>query len=147
MTVHRLQPSSYFLLQEYVTPSPREFWVEEVEDFITKAVPIRKGLAQDSVVEIVRNSVGEHIAVAAHLFNSELNVEHIQAFVMHPSFRGLGASTSAFLEIVEFLLEQPSEVSYVTWSVRHENSPMLRMSQKVGEAFSNNDEFVGFVRP
>lgn len=147
MTRHQLGPSSFHLLETYVSLNAQPPYVVEVEEFLTKIAPTGLGEARGSSIVLVSNSSGDHIAAAVHRHHPRFEAEHIQAFVMRPSYRGRGLATTAFTEVRDSLAEFAGSPDFVTWTVRGGNVPILKLSAKVGQEFSRNNEFVQFGHP
>lgn len=147
MTIRRLGPSSYWLLEPFVSSEPRDPWVQEAEDFLTEIAPTGTGDARGSTIVLISNDEGTDVAAAAFRPHPQFYATLIQCFVVHPQLRGRGHAVSSFTELRDTLSHGAGESHGVTWAVRNANVPMLRLSARVGQKYADDDGLTYFIYP
>lgn len=147
MTVRSLSPDRYGVLETFVSPGPRNPWVAEAEDFLVLLAPSGYGDARGSTIVMI--DIEDHFNVAAAVFRSRdgWNATNVQAFVVRPLLRGTGLSQPAFTELRDFLITTAETPDYVMWSVREQNTPMLSISDRVGDRAGVSEGFVRYNAP
>ncbi len=147
MTVRRLGAGSFWVLADFVSPEPRDPWVRESEDFLAIVAPTQMGDASGSTIVQVSDAEGELIAAAAYRPHQRLYATHLQCFVVAPRLRGHGFAQRSFEELLEWLRTQGDSPDFVTWAVREENAPMLRVSSHLGEGTPPASGLIHFHHP
>ena len=147
MSVRRLGAGSFWLFAGFVSPEPRDPWVRESEDFLTTVAPTQMGDARGSTIVQVSDAEGELIAAAVYRPHQRLYATHLQCFVVAPGLRGRGFAQRSFEELLEWLRTQDDLPDFVTWAVREENAPMLRVSSHLGEGTPSASGLIHFHHP